>query len=217
MAVTVREVPSRPYDVLQGIVLGVPLFAAALAFALVGAQAVGLASGVGAVAGIGVMWVVGLLVALATPVLLYLDARELGGHDLGWEPSPGLYAVLGFLLSGPVVLHYLYRRHEEVRTDGGSDRWWLLAVGAVALPAALAALSYGGLLPSGAVVAFALGLLLPVAVYRDAEYVRACDAGWDPNPAMQFTLAFVSLILPFLTVPYLGYYLYKRHTSVGHP
>lgn len=213
MAVSTRDVPSRSYDVLQGLLLGLPVLGALAVLALLGGRGLG----PGAVAGFAAVWLFGLVVVFAAPVLLFLDARTLGEHDLDWKPSPGLYAVLGLLFSGPVVLHYLYRRHEEVRSVGGSDRWWLLAVGAVAAAFALPALSYANLLPVSAVAGFALGFLLPVAVYKDAEFVLGRDAGWDPNPAMQFTLAFVSLVVPVGTVPYLSYYLYKRHTSVGVP
>ncbi|QZP38827.1 hypothetical protein [Halobaculum magnesiiphilum] len=218
MAVSTSDVSSRSYTGLEGILLGFPVLGAVAGLAMLVAQAAGVGSATGLVAGMGAMWVFGLLVALAIPVLLYLDATELGDHDLDWSPSPVLYAVLGFLFSGLVLIHYLYRRHEEVRsTGGGSDRWWLVAVGAVVLPAILSALSFGGLVPSSVFAGLALAFLLPVGVYKDAVYVRGGDAGWNPNPAMQFTVAFVSLLLPILSVPYLGYYLYKRYTSVGLP
>ncbi|QLG61464.1 hypothetical protein [Halorarum salinum] len=217
VAVTTREVHSRPYDVLEGLLLGLPTL---FVLALVGFAALSL-TGTPPVAGIAGLWLLsiplGLLLAVAVPVLLYLDAKELGEHDLDWTPNPGLYAVLGFLFAGLTMLHYLYKRQEVVRDEAGGDRWWLLAVGAVAAPVLLGALaSVTGefaLFTAG----FALAFLLPVGVYKDAEHVRGRDAGWEPNPTMQFTVAYVCGFTVLLGVPYLGYYLYKRRSSVGLP
>lgn len=217
VAVTTRDVQSRSYDVLEGLLLGVPILflLVSAGMAVLSLAEVELAYGVAAV------WLLsiplGLLLAVAVPVLLYFDAKELGEHELDWTPNPGLYVVLGFLFSGLTVLHYLYKRQEVVRDDAGDGRWWLLAVGGLVAPVLVGVLASAtstfGLFP----LATGFALLLPVGVYKDAEYVRESDAGWDPNPTMQFTLAYVSVVTVLFSLPYLGYYLYKRYTSVGLP
>ena len=216
VVVTTRDVQSRSYDVLEGLFLGVP---ALITLVLVAMAALTLA-GSNMVYGVAAVWLLsiplGILLALAVPVLLYLDAKELGEHDLDWTPNPGMYVVLGFLFSGLTALHYLYRRQQVVRDVAGNDRWWLLAVGAVVAPAFLAVL--GSVLNASLFLfSFAFAFLLPIGVYKDAEYVRTREAGWDPNPTMQFTLGYVGVLTVLFSVPYLCYYLYKRYTSVGLP
>ena len=212
-----RDVQSRSYDVLEGLLLGIPVLFMLLS---VGMAAFSLAE-VELAYGVAAVWLLsiplGLLLAVAVPVLLYFDAKELGEHELDWTPNPGLYVVLGFLFSGLTVLHYLYKRQQVVRDDAGDGHWWLLAVGGLVVPVLVMALASAtstfGLLP----VATGFALLLPIGVYKDAEYVRGSVAGWDPNPTMQFTLAYVGVVTVLFSVPYLGYYLYKRYTSVGLP
>ncbi|WP_224333281.1 hypothetical protein [Haloprofundus halobius] len=65
---------------------------------------------------------VSLVVAVLFPVAIYVDARAVEEADLGWSPDPVLYvlgaafAVLAtnFLLSVPLSVYYLYKRHEAV-------------------------------------------------------------------------------------------------------
>ncbi|WP_224448204.1 hypothetical protein [Haloprofundus salilacus] len=63
-----------------------------------------------------------LVVAVLFPVAMYVDARAVEEADLGWNPDPVLYflgAVLAvvatnFLLSVPLSVYYLYKRHEAI-------------------------------------------------------------------------------------------------------
>jgi hypothetical protein len=102
---------------------GVFLFAGLLDFAGFG----GLASVstflvFGAVAGL--LGLVGLLVAVLFPVALYVDARAIEALDGEWTPDPVLWGLLAvvavlvtnFVLSVPLALYYLYKRHESVGT-----------------------------------------------------------------------------------------------------
>jgi hypothetical protein len=65
---------------------------------------------------------VGVVVAVVFPVALYVDARAV--EDIGgeWTPDPVLWGLLAvvavvvtnFVLSVPLAVYYLYRRHEAV-------------------------------------------------------------------------------------------------------
>lgn len=65
----------------------------------------------------------GLVLALALPLALYVDARAVAAApDVDWEPDAALYgllalaglAVSGTLLGVVLALYYLYRRHDAV-------------------------------------------------------------------------------------------------------
>ena len=58
---------------------------------------------------------------VAFPLSLYKDALTIEENNRGWNPSGVLYGsagavavVTGFLLTIPLALYYLYRRHEQV-------------------------------------------------------------------------------------------------------
>jgi hypothetical protein len=77
------------------------------------------------VAGIAALFgLVGVGVAVVFPVALYVDARAIERLDGEWTPDPvlwGAVAVVGvvvtnFVVSVPLALYYLYRRHETVGT-----------------------------------------------------------------------------------------------------
>ncbi|WP_380680238.1 hypothetical protein [Salinigranum sp. GCM10025319] len=67
---------------------------------------------------------VGLAVAVGFPLALYVDARAIEAAGGEWRPDPvlwGLSAVVAvlvtnFVLSVPLALYYLYRRHEAIGT-----------------------------------------------------------------------------------------------------
>ncbi|WP_318567928.1 hypothetical protein [Salinigranum marinum] len=67
---------------------------------------------------------VGVVVAFAFPVAVYVDARAIEAAGGEWQPDPvlwGLVAVVAvlvtnFVLSVPLALYYLYKRHEELGT-----------------------------------------------------------------------------------------------------
>lgn len=214
--VTVEDVPSTPYRALKYLLVAFPVVGGA--FVLLTSLAMVSASGNSSAALLaGGLYLgavlVGLLLSLAVPVLLYLDAKALGDQPIDWEPSPPLYALVGFFFTGLAVLHYLYVRAEHVVDRVDWAGWWLVVVGAPVVAILLSAL--GAVLPAGALVGFGVLALVPVGVYFDTTYVRLQTDAWQPNPVTQYTVAaiaaFFALLLPF----YLVYYLYRRHSSVG--
>ncbi|WP_254536406.1 hypothetical protein [Halomarina litorea] len=66
----------------------------------------------------------GLALGLLLPVALYLDAEAVGRANVGWDPDPVLYAIVGVVglfaqgvpVQPAVALYYLYRRHQHVGT-----------------------------------------------------------------------------------------------------
>jgi hypothetical protein len=62
-------------------------------------------------------------------------------------------------------------------------------------------------------------LLLPVALYLDAEAVGAADVGWTPDPVLYAIAGVVGLFAQGLPIqPAVAlYYLYRRHERVGEP
>jgi len=110
-------------------VVGFAFTLVALAFALTGAG-VGHATGVpGLGVGFGALGIVGvalLLVAagmvlsLAFPVAIYLDAEAVGAVASDWQPDPALYGLVGLAgvvaqpLQVPLAVYYLYKRHESL-------------------------------------------------------------------------------------------------------
>lgn len=210
MAVPITDVPSRSYRGLEGILLGLPLFAALTIGALAG-TIVSLRLFV-----IGAWFLfVPVLLAIAVPVLLYFDARQLRGKGLDWEPNPWLYALLGFFFSGLALLHYLYKRQQNVVDWEPRENWWLVAVAALGVPVLAGGIATATNQPLLGVVGLIAAAVFPIAIYKDATFVRLQSATWQPNPTSQFTYAAVSLLFILLLPFYLGYYLYKRHTSLG--
>ncbi|WP_152039414.1 hypothetical protein [Salinigranum salinum] len=68
--------------------------------------------------------IVGLVVAIMFPVATYVDARAIEALDGEWTPDPVLWSLLAvvavlvtnFVVSVPLSLYYLYRRHEALGT-----------------------------------------------------------------------------------------------------
>ncbi|QLH82773.1 hypothetical protein [Halosimplex pelagicum] len=232
--VTVEDVPSRSYRGLEAfmfvpVVLG-GLFAlgASLLFVFgfsggstAGAAGTGGATGAGGgvaalIGGVATMWLLALLFGLASaitvPLFLYFDARKVASQDLEWEPSQGLYALGGFFLSGLVVWHYLYKRHQYVVDWVGSEAWWYLALIGVGIGVLGVAGSVIG--PGLMFVGFAGVPLFAIGLYKDATYVRL-NSDWRPNPVNHFLGALFTGITVVFAIPYFGYYVYKRHTNVG--
>lgn len=204
---------SRPSRALEGIMLAFPVFLTLTVVALLGSTTPDLPTSTFGLLLIA-LWGIGLLVALAIPVVLYLDAKGLQDHDAEWTPSPALYAVFGFFFSGLTLLHYLYRRQETFGTESADGRWWYVAVGLVALSVltAVAGSVFGGL---SFFAAFSVLVLAPIALYLDAKHVRAAEAGWQPNPTTQFGIGFIALYSVIGAPFYLGYYAFRRAQSVG--
>lgn len=67
-------------------------------------------------------------------------------------------------------------------------------------------------------IALAVFVMLPVALYFDAQAVAEANLEWEPDP---FVYAIIGA-LQFFVTPLIGlivavYYLYRRHTDVGVP
>jgi hypothetical protein len=69
---------------------------------------------------------VGGVLTLVFPVAMYVDARAIteAATDYEWRPDPALYGLVAlvgavtttFVVTVPLALYYLYRRHESVGT-----------------------------------------------------------------------------------------------------
>jgi len=65
---------------------------------------------------------IGLVLTVMFPIALYVDGAAVRDADYDWDPDPLLYALVAvvgtlfgsFLITGPVALYYLYRRHTAV-------------------------------------------------------------------------------------------------------
>jgi hypothetical protein len=121
---------------------------------------------------------------------------------------------------------------------------WLATLAWLALASSWEAFDFGtsmvdiSLLALGVPFAF-LTAYLPIAVYRDADYVNRTSGKWTPEPMRQALVAlpgFVVLVglgvtaavtdldlaIPVVagfvvSVPFAVYYLWKRHETVGTP
>lgn len=180
----------------------------------------------GAVAALGIWWiaavVVGVVTWLATPVVLYLDTKKLNEADLEWEPSPVLYAVLGFFFGYLMKLHHVYKRHQYVVDWVDRDSWWTLVLVGTVFPTLCigGALLLGGWTGALPFLLTGIGVLLavpfPFAIYRDATYVRLNSGGWQPNPGNYLNLAVFFFLLAPVAFPITGgYYLARRHRAIG--
>lgn len=70
-----------------------------------------------------------------------------------------------------------------------------------------------------ALLGLLVSLLLPVALYLDAEAVGRADVGWTPDPVLYAIAGVVGLFAQGLPIqPAVAlYYLYRRHEHVGEP
>jgi hypothetical protein len=59
--------------------------------------------------------------------------------------------------------------------------------------------------------------LLPIALYRDIQYVSTLSASWSPPAAAYVGLGLIAVLLPALADPLAIAYLYRRakHTEFG--
>lgn len=74
---------------------------------------------------IGFIGVVGAILTLVFPLAVYVDARAVAESDASdWRPDPALYGLVAlagaitttFVVTVPLALYYLYRRHDAVGT-----------------------------------------------------------------------------------------------------
>ncbi|WP_135823851.1 hypothetical protein [Halorussus ruber] len=148
-------------------------------------------------------------------------------NEMYYSLSSGPPRVQSMLLtiSAPLgTLYYLARRNQHLDGKTPSRYWWLLlpavvAVGAGYLAAELAA---PGSLTTVAGGAMVVASLFPVGAYMDARYLRSRSSGgkadseasgWRPNPAVQFLLSYLSVLVFPISVLYPAYavgYLARR-------
>jgi hypothetical protein len=226
--VTVEDVDSTAYRVVE-LLLFVPLvFIAVVGIAIVGVGAVGPhPSGLAAMAlggGVIVGYLFLLLSPLAISVTLYLDAKAVTASDAGWDPSPGLYAVFGLFFSYLTALHYVWQRHNYVVDRVDSEAWVkLVIVGALAPPLFTAVFVLLGsanvpetlILVPLALTAVVAGLF-PIALYKDATYVRLRSGDWQPNPGNYIAIGLFLWLFAMITYPLTGaYYLARRYRAIG--
>lgn len=96
-----------------------------------------------------------------------------------------------------------------------SDSWWYGVVASVALWVVGIALSGNASGALGTAVGFGFlvaWVLLPVAIYFDAKYVRA-NSNWNPNTVLWIIGSIVWLV----NIVVGGVYLYRRHETLGEP
>lgn len=119
-------------------------------------------------------------------------------------------------------------------TQAGGSNWWYVAVAVpllsaimlvVGIPVVLAGILLGlrvlflvvlGLLIVGFPL-FVATLLLPVALYKDIEYVQTLDIDWDPDRDLYVMLGVAGIFVNLLSPAVSLYYLYQRHVHVGRP
>jgi hypothetical protein len=110
-------------------VLGFAFGLVAFAFALTGAGVghmggmPGLGFGFGALGFVGLALLLvaaGVVLSLAFPVAIYLDAEAVADARGDWQPDPALYGLVGLAgvvaqpLQVPLAVYYLYKRHESI-------------------------------------------------------------------------------------------------------
>lgn len=128
--------------------------------------------------------------------------------------------------SGPV---------EPTEWQPSEPRWWYLVLAVpvltlvmlvvgfpVALFAMLAAVRFSVLLLFMLLLVvgvplFAATVLLPLALYKDIEYVQSLDVQWDPDRDLYVLLGVVGIFVGMVSPVVATYYLYKRHTHLGRP
>lgn len=225
---TVNDVESRAY---RGVEIMLLLPVALYALLAVGIIFLGFgdteAGILGAMAALGIWYLAALAFWIAswavTPILLYYDTKQINEADVGWDPNPGLYAALGIFFGYLMKLHHIYKRHKYVVDWVGRSWWWyLVALGTIA-PTALVAgtmIVPAEVRPTVQFLLIGLAILLavpfPLAIYRDATYVRLNSPTWQPNPGNYVTLAVFFFMLAPVVFPIVGaYYLFRRHRAIG--
>lgn len=66
----------------------------------------------------------GVVIAIVFPIAIYVDARAIESAGKAWTPDPVLWGLLAvvavlvtnFIISVPLALYYLYKRHEALGT-----------------------------------------------------------------------------------------------------
>lgn len=148
----------------------------------------------------------------AIPLAMYLDMRAIGGKA-AWEPATKSWLLVSvvWLANVGAGLAYCIRRNSALRGEVPSANWrygvyvgFLAWIGIVAADVALDHVPLGPLEP------FVFGPVLyvtligfPVAIYLDAEYVRA-HTDLEPNLRALVALSAVPLVNIFVGAFYIG-------------
>lgn len=151
---------------------------------------------------------------LRMPAHAVLRPLRLFYYNLGTAP-PELHSML-LTASAPVgALYYLGRRYQHLGGRGVNPHWWVVlpAIVVVAVAYLAAELYVPGSLNRIAAGTMVLATLFPVAAYMDARHIRRSANTWNPNPAIQFLLAYLSVIvfpISILYACYAAYHLGRR-------
>jgi hypothetical protein len=232
--IPVSELESRSYRAIEILLLAPTALwgLVGLGIIFVGLTEVGGVTGtqaglVGIFGTIGVAYfgflALGVVSWVLSPFVLYFDTKQINDADVSWEPNPILYAVGAVFLGYLVKLHHIYKRHQFVVDYVDRDWWWIpVVVGAVlpvvCLGTAIAMQASLGFTPFAVLVG--LGILtavpFPLAIYRDATYVRLHSPEWQPNPGNYLNIAVFLLLLAPIAFPLTGgYYLFRRYRAIG--
>ena len=171
-----------------------------------------------AVAAFALTVVAGVGVELGrAPVVLVTEPVRSAYYGLTAGPPEfhAFYLTMGVPLG---ALYYLSRRYEHLDGPTPSRYWWLAppVVVAASVGYLAAELVVAGSLPRVAAAAVVLASLFPVGAYLDARHLRQSAADWNPNPAVQFLLAYLAIVVYPLSVLYPAYaavYLARRRAA----
>jgi hypothetical protein len=224
--ITIEDVDSTPYRIAElFFVVPLGLLAVVGIGVMLGGVIPGAETALLAVGGLGYLGLIlfAMLARVVVPIVLYLDTKNIAATAVEWDPSPALWALGGFFLTVLLGLHFLYKRHQYVVDRVERDGWWLgvLAGAVVPVLAGGVALAVGGdqlgpvtgLLFGFAILAMAV---FPVAIYRDASFVRLQTPDWQPNPGTYFGLALILLAAaPLVNLLMGGYFLFRRQRAIG--
>ena len=148
------------------------------------------------------------------PISSFMQPLSLFYYDLAATP-PGMHSMLLGITAPLGALFYLALRYEHLDGASASRHWWvsLPTVVAAAIAYLAAELVVPGSLRLAAAAAMLLTSLFPIGAFFDSIYLRDREWGWDPNPAVQFLLAYASILafpISVLYPLYAAYHLGRR-------
>lgn len=155
------------------------------------------------------------VMALFSPIAAGIDAVI--QHAFNSYRDLFTVGVRSTLQIGPPVgaLYYLHRRHKHIPVSGTSQFWWvllpLISLSGLTFLVTAAILPTNALFISPIIELFRVSL--PIAAYMDALFLRNNQYSWNPNPAVQYLLAYISILVfpeSLLYVIYTGYHIGRR-------
>lgn len=151
-----------------------------------------------------------LLTSLALPLAVGYDATRVRG-EVEWDPVVPLWVVGAFVpfFNVPVATAYLFRRREKRRSlPGEVSPAWLYAVGLAGLTSFLALALFFIWTNASIAPWFFAGILLPVAVFFDFDYVETENYRNVKRVALTVVSAALSVV-PFGFVAAAAYLYYR--------